>query len=426
MLLDIGVANQAVPDDQLSKQVIRRCVRCGFCTSTCPTYVLLGDELDSPRGRIALIKDMLSSDAPPEPEAVKHIDRCLSCLSCETTCPSGVSYRQLIDHARVHIETHFERPLPERLTRSLLAHILPYRGRFAVALGLAKVFTWLKPVFASVPALRSVAEMLSLAAGAPKRIVPVEPGLPAVVRHKVAMLEGCVEPVLGGNIQAAARRLLARMECEIVRVDTGCCGALSHHLGKSEQALAMARKHVDLWHGAIENGVEVIVVTASGCGSFMRDYGHLLREDEVYARRAQVVSAHIRDISEVVSMFGLPEAVLADLPVVTYHSACTLQHGQGIRDLPAQLLQTVGFEVRFPAESHLCCGSAGVYNILQPELAIQLGERKAQKLMETNPDIIATGNIGCLTQIDRYAGVPVVHTVELLDWATGGEKPAGI
>jgi glycolate oxidase iron-sulfur subunit len=418
----------ADPDMRTSEAVIRRCVHCGFCTATCPTYVLLGDELDSPRGRIYLMKEMLEAEAVPTPDVVKHVDRCLSCLACETTCPSGVSYRRLVDHARNYIEQRYRRPLPERLLREMLARVLPYRGRFKAALAAAAVARPLGPIFRKLPGLKSLGEMLAFARPGPPPAKGTDEPLPAPTR-RVAMLRGCVEPVMGTSIQPAAKRLLRRVGCEVVRAPgEGCCGALLHHLGREEQGLEMVRANVDAWWRLIgEDGLDAIIVTASGCGTVIKDYGYLLREDPAYAERAAKISGLARDISEWIAECGLPQPV-CDVSALTvgYHPACSLQHGQKLRDVPARLLRDCGFQVRMPADAHLCCGSAGVYNILQPKIAGQLGQRKANSLEALKPDVIAAGNIGCLAQIDRYAEVPLVHTVELLDWATGGPRPPAL
>lgn len=416
----------ADPDTLTSEGVVRGCVHCGFCNATCPTYVLLGDELDAPRGRIVQIKEMLERDATPTAETVLHVDRCLSCLACETTCPSGVSYRRLVDHARAYIERRYRRPLADRLIRALLAAVLPYRRRFAIAVRLGRLLRPLAPLVERVPGFGPAAEMLRLAA-APTVAVPQS--IPAADRpvRRVALLEGCVEPVIGGQVQAAARRLLTRMGCEVVAVPgIGCCGALPHHLGREAQALAFARANVDRWSAAIDSGVDAIVVTASGCGTVLKDYGHLLRGDDRYAERAQRVAARVRDISELAAELGLPATTLEDAPAIAYHATCSLQHGQRLRDLPQQLLEKAGFRVSLPAEAHLCCGSAGTYNILQPAIARRLGARKAETLDASTPAVIASGNIGCMTQVARFTTTPVVHTVELLDWATGGPRPPAL
>ncbi|HEU4960583.1 MAG TPA: glycolate oxidase subunit GlcF [Sphingomonas sp.] len=416
----------ADPDTLTSESVVRRCVHCGFCNATCPTYALLGDELDSPRGRIVQIKEMLERDAAPTAETVRHVDRCLSCLACETTCPSGVSYRRLVDHARAYIEARYRRPLSERLIRALLAAVLPYRRRFAIAVRLGRLMRPLAPLVERVPGLRPAAEMLRLAA-APTAAASQPVAVVDRPVRRVALLEGCVEPVVGGQVQAAARRLLARMGCEVVAAPgIGCCGALSHHLGREAQALAFVRANVDRWSEAIDAGVETIVVTASGCCTMLKDYGHLLRGDALYAERARRVAARVRDISELVAEMALPAATLEDAPAIAYHATCSLQHGQRIRDVPKQLLEEAGFRVSLPAEAHLCCGSAGTYNVLQPAIARRLGARKAEALDASAPAAIASGNIGCMTQVARFTATPVVHTVELLDWATGGPKPPAL
>jgi len=405
-------------------QVVHRCVHCGFCNATCPTYVLLGDELDSPRGRIVQIKEMLERDETPTAETVRHIDRCLSCLACETTCPSGVSYRRLIDQARSYVEAHYRRPLRERVMRALIVAVLPYRRRFAIAVRLGRLARPLAGLFEHIPGLHPLAEMLRLAPKSPKALPAVAVEAARRPRRRVALLEGCIEPVLGPQVQQAARRLLARMGCEIVAVPgIGCCGAMPHHLGRDAQALAFARANIDRWHAA---RIDAIVVTASGCGTELKDYGHILRDDPVYAELAQQIAARVRDISELIAELGLPEPTLGAAPAVAYHPACSLQHGQQLRNLPKDLLTAAGFEVSLPAEAHLCCGSAGTYNILQSHIARTLGTRKAAALDASRPAAIATGNIGCMAQIARFTGTPLVHTVELLDWATGGPQPAAL
>ncbi|SIP99925.1 glycolate oxidase iron-sulfur subunit [Rhizobium sp. RU35A] len=411
-----------------SEKILRRCVHCGFCTATCPTYVTLGNELDSPRGRIYLIKDMLENGRPADAEVVKHIDRCLSCLSCTTTCPSGVDYMHLVDHARVHIEKTYTRPPLDRFTRALLAAILPYPARFRAALTLAGLARPLAPIMARVKALSSFAAMLSLApqtlpaAPAPSGEAVVAPGLR---RGRVALLEGCAQPVLDPGINAATRRLLARFGVAVVTPNgEGCCGALVHHMGREADALDFARRNVDAWMAEIEGeGLDAILITASGCGTTIKDYGHMLRLDPVYAGKAARVSALARDITEYLAMLDLPRLETRGL-TVAYHSACSMQHGQKITLQPKNLLKAAGFAVKDPAEGHLCCGSAGTYNILQPEISGQLKQRKVRNLEATKPDVVATGNIGCITQIRTGTEIPVLHTVELLDWAYGGPKPA--
>jgi glycolate oxidase iron-sulfur subunit len=409
--------------------ILRKCVHCGFCTATCPTYVTLGNELDSPRGRIYLIKDMLENGRPADKQIVTHIDRCLSCLACMTTCPSGVDYMHLVDHARIHIEKTYKRPLINRLTRGILAMTLPYPARFRAALGLARLGRPFAGLLKRIPALRPMGAMLDLAprsipaAGDSAR--PATHAPKAAKRGRVAILTGCAQPVLDPGINAATIRLLTRLGVEVVVPEgEGCCGALVHHMGREAQALDSARRNVDVWTREIDKGgLDAIVITASGCGTTIKDYGHMLRLDPAYAEKAKRVSALAKDVTEYLSTLDLPVQDKKNL-TVTYHSACSMQHGQKITMAPKILLKNAGFTVRDPAEGHLCCGSAGTYNIMQPEISEKLKARKVKNLEATRPDIIAAGNIGCMTQIGSGTAVPIVHTIELLDWAYGGERPA--
>ncbi len=411
-----------------SEKILRRCVHCGFCTATCPTYVTLGNELDSPRGRIYLIKDMLENGRAADAEVVTHIDRCLSCLSCVTTCPSGVDYMHLVDHARVHIENTYQRPLVDRLIRSLLAAVLPYPARFRTALTFARFGRPFAPLIKQVKVLRPLAAMLDLAPrSAPSPSAAVMRGaqpIHGIRRGRVAILSGCAQSVLDPGINAATIRLLARFGVEVVVPEgEGCCGALVHHMGREGEALDFARRNVDVWMREIGNkGLDAIIVTASGCGTTIKDYGHMLRLDPDYAEKAAKVSALAKDITEYLATLDLPRQEPKRLNVA-YHSACSMQHGQKIVAAPKLLLKNAGFTVRDPAEGHLCCGSAGTYNILQPEISGELKARKVRNIEATKPDVIATGNIGCMSQIGSGTAVPVLHTVELLDWAYGGEKP---
>lgn len=409
--------------------ILRKCVHCGFCTATCPTYVTLGNELDSPRGRIYLIKDMLENGRPADKQIVTHIDRCLSCLACMTTCPSGVDYMHLVDHARIHIEKTYKRPLINRLTRGILAMTLPYPARFRAALGLARLGRPFAGLLKRIPALKPMGAMLDLAprsipaAGESAR--PATHAPKAEKRGRVAILTGCAQPVLDPGINAATIRLLTRLGIEVVVPEgEGCCGALVHHMGREAQALDSARRNVDVWTREIDKGgLDAIVITASGCGTTIKDYGHMLRLDPAYAEKAKRVSALAKDVTEYLSSLDLPVQDKKNL-TVTYHSACSMQHGQKITMAPKILLKNAGFTVRDPAEGHLCCGSAGTYNIMQPEISEKLKARKVKNLEATRPDIIAAGNIGCMTQIGSGTAVPIVHTIELLDWAYGGERPA--
>ncbi|HEV7253765.1 MAG TPA: glycolate oxidase subunit GlcF [Mesorhizobium sp.] len=421
-------AQLADPHTAESEKILRACVHCGFCTATCPTYVTLGNELDSPRGRIYLIKDMLEAGRPADKETVTHIDRCLSCLACMTTCPSGVHYGHLVDHARAHIEKTYRRPLPDRLLREALARILPYPKRFRAALRLAKLGRPLGGLFGRAEALKPLEAMLKLA---PQRL-PARPQnpvpAPKTPKAKVAILSGCAQSVLDPGINAAATRLLARFGVAVLPTPgEGCCGALNHHMGREDEALAFARNNVDAWTKLIEGeGIEAILVTTSGCGTVIKDYGHMLRLDRSYAEKARRVSALAKDISEYLVTLDLPEPSNPQPLTVAYHAACSLQHGQRVHGAPKTLLAKAGFTVKEPKESHLCCGSAGTYNILHPDIATRLRDRKVGNVEATAPDLVAAGNIGCITQIASGTALPVLHTVELLDWAFGGPRPSAL
>lgn len=435
MQTNFSLAQLADPAMAASEKILRACVHCGFCTATCPTYLLLGDELDSPRGRIYMMKEMFESGEPARPEVVKHIDRCLSCLSCMTTCPSGVHYMHLVDHGRAYIEETYKRPLIDRVMRNTLAAILPYPNRFRFALlgaWLAKPF---QPLLRALPFIgQRLGAMLSLApARLPSRSGYEGPqNFPADGQRKgrVALLSGCAQSVLAPNINEATIRLLTRMGIEVVLPkNESCCGALVHHMGKEHESHATAKQLIDAWLAEHERDpLDAIVITASGCGTTIKDYGFMFRDDAAYAEKAKIVSSLAKDITEVLARFGLPETAFKHDAPLAYHSACSMQHGQQLRDEPKRLLAKAGFTVREVPEGHICCGSAGTYNLLQPELSAQLRERKVGNIAKTKAALVATGNIGCMTQLakgfsDRDRDVAVVHTVELLDWATGGPKP---
>ncbi len=414
------------PGIQRANEILRACVHCGFCTATCPTYQVLGDELDSPRGRIYQIKDMLENERVPDAKTVKHIDRCLSCLACMTTCPSGVHYMHLVDHAREYIEENYKRPLSDRALRWVLAQILPYPMRFRWALIGAKLG---RPFRFLMPDARLKA-MLDMA---PKSIPPVsrndDPQSFAPVTEKklrVALMTGCAQKALNTDINDATIRLLTRLGCEVVVAEgAGCCGALTHHMGKTSESHATAAKNIKAWCAEMDGkGLDAIVINTSGCGTTVKDYGHMFRND-VLAADAARVSGLAMDVSEVLMKLDVPDGTNKDT-VVAYHAACSLQHGQQIKTYPKDLLKKAGFTVVEPADSHLCCGSAGTYNLMQPEISGQLKARKVRTLEAKNPDIIAAGNIGCMMQIGSGTDVPIVHTVELLDWATGGPQPRAL
>ena len=431
MQTNFSAAQLADPHIAESEKILRKCVHCGFCTATCPTYVTLGNELDSPRGRIYLIKDMLENGRPADKEIVTHVDRCLSCLACMTTCPSGVNYMHLVDHARSHIEKTYRRPLADRLIRSVLAFVLPHPVRFRAALKLARLGRPFMGLFENSKALKPLAAMLKLApASVPAASPLARPGARSAAkgqrRGRVALLTGCAQQVLEPGINEATVSLLNRLGIDVVMPQgEGCCGALVHHMGREAAALASARRNVDAWTREIEGeGLDAIVITASGCGTTIKDYGFMLRLDPAYAEKAAKVSALASDVTEYLATLDLPEPARKPGTVVAYHSACSMQHGQKITRQPKELLARAGFVVKEPREGHLCCGSAGTYNILQPEISARLLERKVKNITATGADVVATGNIGCITQIGSAAKLPVVHTVKLLDWAYGGEQPA--
>jgi glycolate oxidase iron-sulfur subunit len=412
-----------VPRIAEANTILRKCVHCGFCTATCPTYVLLGDELDSPRGRIYLIKNMLESGEPATAQTVKHLDRCLSCLSCMTTCPSGVHYMHLIDEARAHVEETYTRPLPERLLRNVLAYTMPRPALFRLSLIAAKIGSPLAPIAKSF-GMNRITALLGLV---PKVMpAPERFGAPGTYpatgekKGRVALLMGCVQSVLDPGINAATLRLLNRLGYEVVvSGEEACCGSLTHHMGKEADALGRAKRSVDQWTKA---DVEAVIITASGCGTTIKDYGHMLRLDPQYAEKAEAISAKAKDVTEFLLGENLPEA--QNSLRLAYHSACSMQHGQKLKTEPQKLLRRAGFEVMEVPEGHLCCGSAGTYNILQPEIATRLRDRKVANIESLAPQAIATGNIGCITQIGTGTNIPILHTIELLDWAYGGPKPS--
>jgi glycolate oxidase iron-sulfur subunit len=413
-----------------ANDILRKCVHCGFCTATCPTYVLLGDELDSPRGRIYLIREMLEENKAPTRQVVKHIDRCLSCLACTTTCPASVDYMHLVDRARAYIHDRYRRPMIDRLMRSVIAAVLPDPNRFYAALKLAALARPLAPIFKVATALKPVAAMLELAPGSPS----VGTGTDGATVHKadgirkgrVVLLTGCVQPVLAPHINTATIRLLNRFGVEVVTpAEQGCCGALVHHMGKEKAAHRAARANIDAWRAEHDDdGLDAIIINASGCGTTVKDYGHMLAADTQYAEKAAWVTSLACDISEYLERLGIAGTPAPEQLRVAYHSACSLQHGQKVTETPKQLLRRSGFDVVDVPEGHLCCGSAGVYNVLQPDIAARLRQRKIDNIARVTPDLVATGNIGCITQIASASSIPIVHTVELIDWATGGPKPA--
>ena len=412
------------PDFQRSNEILRACVHCGFCTATCPTYQVLGDELDSPRGRIYLIKDMLENERVPDEKTVKHIDRCLSCLACMTTCPSGVHYMHLVDHARAYIDENYKRPFTDRALRWALSQILPYPMRFRLALLAAKIG---RPFAPLIPDAR-IKAMLKMA---PKQIPPVSRNddpqsfaSEAPRKMRVALMTGCAQKALDTDINDATIRVLTRLGCEVVVAEgAGCCGALTHHMGKTDLSHSSAAANIRAWRKEMDGeGLDAIVINTSGCGTTVKDYGHMFR-NEALAEDAAKVSEIAMDISELLTKLDIPALPEQDM-TVAYHAACSLQHGQQVKTAPKVVLKKLGFKIVEPSDPHLCCGSAGTYNLLQPEISGQLKACKVKTLEAKSPDLIAAGNIGCMMQIGSGTEVPILHTVELVDWATGGPRPA--
>ena len=412
---------------KVAESVLRACIHCGFCNATCPTYALTGNELEGPRGRIYLIKGVLEGTVETTAKTVEHIDSCLGCLACETTCPSGVSYSHLLEEARPRLEAAYRRPLAERLNRWLLIRLLPHPGRFRLSMRLAVFARALKFL---VP--KSQRHLLEMAPGRlPPRATIATPGtVPAQgkKRHRMLLLTGCVQQVLGSRINDATARLLSRRGVEVrIPPEMGCCGALTFHMGERDRSLKMMRHNINVWYDEIAGGgLDAIVLNTSGCATAVREYDHIFRDDPQMADKARTVTALVRDVSEVIAEIGLGEVSNRLAARVAYHDACSLQHGQKIKAEPRALLRQAGCELVEVTDAHMCCGSAGTYNILQPENAAELLRRKAANINQTEPDLVAAGNIGCIEHISAGVGVPVVHTVELLDWATGGPRPSGI
>jgi len=438
MQTNFTLAQLADPDTARSEHILRKCVHCGFCTATCPTFVLLGDERDSPRGRIYMIKAMLEEQRAPTVTETRHIDRCLSCLSCMTTCPSGVNYMHLVDHGRHHIETTSTRSPGDRFMRGLLALLMPRPAlfRWAMVLGrLAKPLVGLLPATSSDPGgatfLRRLRAMLE---AVPDSVAPPSPvDRPQIFpaqgprRKRVALMPGCGQQVLAPEVNEATVRLLTRHGVEIVNAEgSGCCGSSVMHVGRNDQALALAKRNIDAWLREMDGpGLDAIVINASGCGTTVKDYGHMLADEPAWRAKAERVAALAKDVTEVMVEIGLNAPQIAPL-TVAYHSACSMQHGQKVNEPPRKLLRDAGFIVKEVPEAHLCCGWAGTYQVLQPELSRRLRDRKVANILSVRPDVIAAGNFGCVGNIAGGTTIPIVHTVELLDWATGGPRPAAL
>lgn len=418
-------AQMTRPEIADAAAILKDCVHYGFCTAVCPTYVLLRDENDAPRGRIDLIRAMLEKGGAPDAKTVGYIDRCLSCNSCMTTCAAKVDYMHLADIGRAHIERHYRRPLGDRLLRALLARVLTRPGRFRAAVRAAKLA---RPFAGALP--KRLRGLVSLSPGAlPPASEATQPGAyPAVGARKrrVALLAGCVQQALAPRLNAATIRLLTRHGCEVVVADTGCCGALPLHMGKEDQAKALARAAIAAWRAAERGGaLDAVVVNASGCGTTVKDYGRIFKHDSD-AAEARSIASRALDVTELLAHIGLNKPARRIPLAVAYHDACSLQHAQKVIEPPRALLRAAGLRVLDVPERHFCCGSAGTYNMLQPEIAAELGKRKAAHIAGAGAAVVAAGNLGCMTQIGLYSGLPIAHTVELLDWATGGPLPEAL
>jgi len=416
-------------DNKSSEKILRKCVHCGFCNATCPTYQLLGNELDGPRGRIYLIKDMLENKKPANAQIVKHIDRCLSCYSCMTTCPSGVNYMHLIDHGRSHIEKTYTRPLRERITRSFLSKVLPNPNYFRI---IRLIVFIVKPFKFFLP--KNIEEMINLMPkDFPKKNLPTLKLYPAKNRKKpvarVALLTGCVQTVISPQINEATIRLLNRHGIEVV-VPKGidCCGSLNHHLGKDSIAKQTFKKNILIWYDEyLNNGLDAIISNTSGCGTTLKDYGFIFKTDNEFKKKAKKISELTKDISEYlnenVKLNFITNKKNNKSYKIAYHSACSMQHAQKIHDVPKSLIRKTGNSVLDIPDGHICCGSAGTYNLLQNDIAKKLLKNKIQNIEKIDPEFISTGNIGCITQIANATKIPILHTVEIIDWYTGGPKP---
>ncbi|HSM95837.1 MAG TPA: glycolate oxidase subunit GlcF [Rhizomicrobium sp.] len=415
MRTNFSLAQLADPDLADAEKNLRACVHCGICTATCPTYVLTGDERDGPRGRIVMMQNMLEANGVPSPETVHHLDRCLSCLGCRTACPSGVNYPRLIDTARAHIEAHYPRPLGERLLRWMITNVLTRPALARVMLSLARLSA---PLHFLLPGrLRVMADKGAAMPGRSRN----EATVATADARRIALMPGCVQKALAPEIDDAVARLLARRGYVLVPLgDAGCCGSLVHHLGRESEAKTWAKRAIESLERAGDD-FEAVLITATGCSSHLKDLAHLFADDPAWRDRAARFAAKVKDFCELISPRG------AENPRrlrVAYHAPCSLQHGLRISGRNETLLTAAGFEVLAVPEGHLCCGSAGSYSILQPELAEALRARKLGNIAALEPEVIATANIGCLEQLS--GGIPVVHVAELLDWAEGGPRPAAL
>ncbi|WP_313314847.1 glycolate oxidase subunit GlcF [Stutzerimonas nitrititolerans] len=405
MQTNLSEQAKRLPRAEEAESILRSCVHCGFCNATCPTYQLIGDELDGPRGRIYLMKQMLEGGEVTQSTQL-HLDRCLTCRNCETTCPSGVQYHNLLDIGRDFIEQQVPRPLSERLVRSGLRTVVPRPALFKALLSTGNALRPLMPA--------------SLKAHLPREVLA--PKARPQTRHarNVLMLEGCVQPSLSPNTNAAAARVLDRLGIGVTPArEAGCCGAVDYHLNAQEAGLDRARRNIDAWWPAIEAGAEAIVQTASGCGAFVKDYGHLLRDDPVYASKAARVSALTKDLVEVLRLTELEQLDVKADKRMAFHCPCTLQHAQKLGGAVEDVLKRLGFQLTAVPDAHLCCGSAGSYSITQPALSKQLRDNKLTALESGKPEVIVTANIGCQTHLDGAGRTPVRHWIEIVEEAMG-------
>jgi glycolate oxidase iron-sulfur subunit len=409
--------------------ILRKCVHCGFCNATCPTYQIVGDELDGPRGRIYLIKDMLENDKPANEKIAKHIDRCLSCYSCMTTCPSGVNYMHLVDHARNHIEKTFVRPFFDRFIRSLLSKILPSPTLFRMAGYSARLFYPFRFLFPKK--IKNILKYMPNSFPKSKQENKEIYSTVGKTYARVALLTGCVQRVISPQINDATIEILNRHGVEvIVPKQVDCCGSLNHHLGKEKLAHKSFINNINSWFKWYEEkSLDAILVTTSGCGTTLKDYGYIFRDhpDKELRKKAKIVSSLAKDVTEYLGKnIKLNYINQKKKFKIAYHSACSMQHGQKIHKQPMDLLKKTGNEIVEIPDGHLCCGSAGTYNLLQDEMASELLKRKVSNIDKVKPDFISTGNIGCMTQISSGTKIPIVHTIEILNWYTGGNKPTAI
>ena len=413
-------------NNKSTEQIVRKCVHCGMCNATCPTYQILGDELDGPRGRIYLIKDMLENNKPGNEKIAKHLDRCLSCYGCMTTCPSGVNYMHLIDHGKNHLEKTFKRPIIQRIFRSFLSLTLPNPKVFrtlSVLVNIVRPLNFIFPEFIK-NSMKLMPARLPKKTLKTQKIYSVTKKIPVA---RVALLTGCVQRVISPEINESTIRLLNRHQVEVIVLpEINCCGSLDHHMGKEKAAHELFKKNINLWYDEyLNSGLTAIISNTSGCGTTLKDYGFIFRDDKEMKKKAKKISELTKDISEFLDKdiklgFKKNEKIYK----IAYHSPCSMQHGQKVHQQPINLIEKTGNKVLNIPEGHLCCGSAGTYNILQQTIAKTLLKNKVENIEKVEPDFISTGNIGCMSQISSGTNIPIVHTVEIIDWLTGGPKPS--